>query len=353
MVIKMEHQINPTLYDELESDKKRKRALFFSKFVGYIPLIGLAAIIALYFVSLAVTGYRFSIQLEVIVNNIILVAFVATGASFIFAIGSFDLSLGANMLLCAIVGSLVYTSTGSLILMISVCVALATAISLVNYLLASVFNLPVFIMTVAMMTVLSTISSFIVGKNTVYLKFSNLSNPDREIFTNILDTVWFRFILLGVYVLICCFIFYFTKIGREQKFLGGNPVCAKLSGISSVRLAFISFTMAGIGIGLAAFCATLPTESVTTSTGSSVGMNMLIAIVFGGMALSGGPKAKAFAAFIGGCTMAFLDEFMYNVLMYAGIGSSSDYISMIVKAVLFLIVAFLLGMATRPRLLPR
>ena len=49
MVIKMEHQINPTLYDELESDKKRKRALFFSKFVGYIPLIGLAAIIALYF----------------------------------------------------------------------------------------------------------------------------------------------------------------------------------------------------------------------------------------------------------------------------------------------------------------
>ena len=80
---------------------------------------------------------------------------------------------------------------------------------------------------------------------------------------------------------------------------------------------------------------------------------MLIAIVFGGMALSGGPKAKAFAAFIGGCTMAFLDEFMYNVLMYAGIGSSSDYISMIVKAVLFLIVAFLLGMATRPRLLPR
>ena len=34
--------------------------------------------------------------------------------------------------------------------------------------------------------------------------------------------------------------------------------------------------------------------------------------------------------------MAFLDEFMYNVLMYAGIGSSSDYISMIVKAVLFL-----------------
>ena len=103
MVVKMAYQKSSAAYDELESDKERRRALFFSKFVGYIPLIGLAAIIGLYFISLAVTGYRFSIQLEVIVNNIILVAFVATGASFIFAIGSFDLSLGANMLLCAIV----------------------------------------------------------------------------------------------------------------------------------------------------------------------------------------------------------------------------------------------------------
>ena len=103
MVVKMAYQKSSAAYDELESDKERRRALFFSKFVGYIPLIGLAAIIGLYFISLAVTGYRFSIQLEVIVNNIILVAFVATGASFIFAIGSFDLSLGANMLLLSLI----------------------------------------------------------------------------------------------------------------------------------------------------------------------------------------------------------------------------------------------------------
>ena len=228
----MAYQKSSAAYDELESDKERRRALFFSKFVGYIPLIGLAAIIGLYFISLAVTGYRFSIQLEVIVNNIILVAFVATGASFIFAIGSFDLSLGANMLLCAIVGSLVYTRTGSLILMIAVCVALATAISLVNYLLASVFNLPVFIMTVAMMTVLSTISNFIVGRNTIYLKFSNSSNPDKEIYTNVLDTVPF----CSSWSLCSCLLLYFlfykdrkrTEISRRKSGLCqaiGNIFC--------------------------------------------------------------------------------------------------------------------------------
>ncbi len=348
-------QANSGAFESTEPDTERlrRRALLLSRFLNFVPLIGLVVVALLYFVSVAITGYRLSIQMEVIVNDIILVAFVATGATFIFTIGSFDLSLGSNMLLCAIVSSLIYNTTGSIVLMLLSGIVMATAISLINYLLASVFRLPVFIMTVAMMTVLSTAASFIIGKDTIYLGFANRSSADFPFYHAVLDTVWFRFLLLGVYVLFCCFIFYFTKIGRQQKFLGGNPICAKLSGVSAVRMAFISFSLAGIGIGLAAFCSTLPTGSVTSSTGSSVGMNMLIAIVFGGMALSGGPKAKALAAFIGGCTMAFLDEFMYNLLMYMGVGGSSSYITMIVKAVLFLIVAFLLGMATRPKLLPR
>lgn len=348
-------QANSGAFESTSSDGAftKRQMRFRSQIPNVIPLIGLVVIAALYFLSVAVTGYRLSIQMEVIINDIVLVAFVATGASFIFTIGSFDLSLGANMLLCSIVSALLYNATGSILAMLACAVVMATVISLINYLLAAVFHLPVFIMTVAMMTVLSTAANFIVGRDTVYLGFANRQNPDYAIYSGILDTVWFRFLLLAVYVLICCFLFYFTKIGRRQKFLGGNPICAKLSGISSVQMAFLSFTLAGIGIGLAAFCATLPTGSVTTTTGSSVGMNMLIAIVFGGMALSGGPKAKAFAAFIGGCTMAFLDEFMYNVLMYLGIGGSSAYVTMIVKAVLFLAVTFLLSIAMRPRLLPR
>lgn len=334
-------------------ENRRRRARFFSRFVNFIPLIGLILVVALYFLSIAVTGYRLSIQIEMIINKIILVAFVATGATFIFTIGSFDLSLGANMLLSAVIGSLVYRATESLWLMVLVSILVAIGISLVNYLLAAVFRLPVFIMTVAMMTVLSTISSFILGGETLYPGFAQRGSEDYAIYRNVLDTVWFRFGLLALYVLVCCFLFYFTKLGREQKFLGGNPVCAKLSGISVVKMTFISFTLAGIGIGLAAFCSTLPSGSIESATGGDVGMNMLIAIVFGGMALSGGPKAKAFAAFLGGCTMAFLDLFMSNILSYAEVTSGKDAITMLVKAVLFLAVATVLALATRPKLLPR
>ena len=334
-------------------NNRRERALFVSRAINFIPLVGLVLVAVMYFISVAVTGYKLEIQIEMILNRILLVAFVATGASFIFTIGSFDLSLGANMLLSAVLGALVYRATTSLWLMAILCILIAVGVSLVNYLLAAVFHLPVFIMTVAMMTVLSTASSFILGGETLYPGFAQRGSEDYAIYRNVLDTLWFRFLLLALYVGAACFLFYFTKLGRAAKFLGGNPVCAALSGVSVGRLALISFTLAGVGVGLAAFCSTLPSGSVESATGADVGMNMLIAIVFGGMALSGGPKAKAFAAFIGGCTMAFLDLFMSNLLNYADVTVGKDAITMMVKAVLFLAVTTALGAATRPRLLPR
>ena len=51
--------------------------------------------------------------------------------------------------------------------------------------------------------------------------------------------------------------------------------------------------------------------------------------------------------------MAFLDLFMSNILSYAEVESGKDAITMLVKAILFLIVAAVLGIATRPKQLPR
>ena len=76
---------------------------------------------------------------------------------------------------------------------------------------------------------------------------------------------------------------------------------------------------------------------------------MLIAIVFGGMAISGGPRSKALAAFIGGFSMAFLDQFM-TLLLESNTGSA---VTQIVKAVLFLTVVTLLSLSYRARQLPR
>jgi len=73
---------------------------------------------------------------------------------------------------------------------------------------------------------------------------------------------------------------------------------------------------------------------------------MLIAMVFGGMPMSGGPRSRMYAALLGSFSMAFLDALM-NIYV-----TGSWYLQ-IVKGVLFAVVVFLFTLGRRSRLLER
>lgn len=322
-------------------DALRRRVLIIQRVVGAIPAMAAAALGLLYVVCALANGINLRIGFEVIVSNVTLVALVATGASFIFTCGSFDLSLGASMLLSAVIGGYAGIRTGSVLIIVIVCIISAVLLSVTNSVLASFFNLPVFIMTIVMMNVYGSVSNLLfttLGEN------AKLSVP-FSLVTG-LNTTGFRIAILAAYEIFCCFLFYFTKLGRQEKFLGGNPVCAALSGIKPKSLTILSFALAGIGIGLAAFSLIVETPTLSSSSGSSVGMNMLIALVFGGMNMNGGPGSKMYAALLGSLSMAFLDSLM-NIFV-----TGSWYLE-IVKGVLFVLVVFLFTIGKRPRLLPR
>ena len=322
------------------------------RLTNYIPIIGTVLLAVIFFVTCIASNVEVSTNLEIVIKQAMIVGFLATGATFIFAIGSFDLSLGANMLVSAALGATVYIRTESLLLMLFVCIVACVAMSLLNAALASVFNLPVFVMTIAMMSVFSALSSLIISSvdpNGINTKLSRASNSDNGYY-QVLGNIWFQLAMLVLFVLMCGFLFNYMKMGRRQKFIGGNPICARLTGIAPTGITIFSFVIAGIGIGLAAFFTIMQDVSISSSSGGGVGMNMLIAIVFGGMAISGGPRSKALAAFIGGFSMAFLDQFMQVLLMESATGSA---VKQIVKAVLFLTVVTLLNLSYRKKMLER
>ena len=161
-----------------------------------------------------------------------------------------------------------------------------------------------------------------------------------------LNNTAFKIAVLLVFVLLCIFIFSFTKIGRMQKFLGGNPICAKLSGISEKKMAIIAFAMSGIGVGLGAFLSIVYAPTLTRNTASSIGMDVIIAIVFGGMPVSGGARSKIYAAVIGAFSMTLLSQIMVMFNLNSGIGQ-------MVKAAIFILVVFLATSDQRGNMLPR
>lgn len=305
------------------------------------PLLGLFVLMVAFFIIGMVKDINISYGIKAIVNQSVVVAVVATGAVFIYTLGSFDISLGASVAVSALLGGIAYNKTESLLVMAAVSIGIAVLIAIFNSVLASVFNLPVFVTTIAMLSVLNALILVLIKANGTG---SEIAVP--AVAVKQLNNIGFKVVLLVAFFLLCLLVFNFTPVGRKQKFLGGNPICAKLSGISGKKLSIIAFAMSGIGVGLGAFLSTIYAPTLTRNTASSVGMDVIIAIVFGGMPVSGGARSKIYAAVIGAFSMTFLSQIMIMFNLNSGIGQ-------MVKAVIFLVVVFLSTSNQRGKMLPR
>ena len=80
-------------------------------FTNLAPIAGLLALIILYFVLGTVKDINVTYGLKTIFNQSVVVAVVATGAVFIYTLGSFDISLGASTAVSALVGGMIYLKT--------------------------------------------------------------------------------------------------------------------------------------------------------------------------------------------------------------------------------------------------
>ena len=198
-----------------------------------IKVLPFAALVLLFGIFLAVVsakGYRLDMYLQIVFNEGVVLAVVATGAIFIYTLGTFDISLGAATLFSATMGVVTYNTTQNVVLMILAIFVSGVACSLVNSLLASVFHIPAFVTTVAMMSVLSAIASQIITTKGGAL--GGISIPG--VVVKPFDNIVFKIVVLAVFFIISYFVFNLTKVGRRQKFIGGNPVCAALTGIQQI-----------------------------------------------------------------------------------------------------------------------
>ena len=308
---------------------------------AFASAAGLLILIAAYYIIVAIRDANVAYGLKAVVNQSVVVALVATGAVFIYTLGSFDISLGAATGVSALLGAMAYNATGSLVVMFLVCVCVALLIGFINSSLASVFNLPIFVTTVAMMSVLSAFMLILIGLNgagdTIKVK-AKAVKP--------LDNIPFKVAVLLAYVALCWFVFTLLPVGRQSKFIGGNPLCARLSGISEKKMAIAAAMISAVGIGLGAFLTIVYAPTLNKDAASSIGMDVIIAIVFGGMTVSGGPRSRILAAVVGAFSMGFLTQIMTMLNLGSGFGQ-------MIKAAIFLTVVFIAMGDQRGKLLTR
>lgn len=307
--------------------------------INLVPLFMLIIIIAAYAIGKNVTGYKG--DLGDVINNGIFVAVVATGAVFIYSQGGFDMSLGNASLMCATVAALMYNATGNIFLSLIVAIFVGAGLGIINAILATMLNLPVMVMTLTMMNIIAAVHEAILGK------FGGLISVEGGMIKN----VWIYALFLVLFFVLCWFIFNYTKVGRRNKFIGSNKVAARFNGINLMQAGIISFAISGVGLGICGFlfaCTKSGSMYDAQTVLGQVGLNVVIAIVFGGMTTSGGPKSKVSCAIIGAFFSVFLDEF------FAAISTPTFQVgdfSFMVKGAVFIIVSLANMWDTRSKML--
>ena len=110
-----------------------------------------------------------------------------------------------------------------------------------------------------------------------------------------------------IIVVIAGYIVYeFTVFGKQNKAVGSNIEAARQSGVRINVIKFVPFLIVGGLCGLLGFFNLVKTGTASNQTGSSFFLDVLNAVLLGGMPLSGGAGSKYRAVIIGSLTSAFL-----------------------------------------------
>lgn len=300
-------------------------------YFNLVPLLMLVVIIVAYYIGKSITGYQGNIG--DVINNGIFVAVVATGAVYIYSQGGFDMSLGSSSLTCAILAAIVWNNTENAFLSLFLAIVLGALLGILNAVFATMLNLPVMVMTLTMMNILAAVNEAVLGEQGGLITIKGGLPKDA----------WVYALFLAAFFIICWSLFNYSKLGRRNKFIGSNKKAAKFNGISLMKAGMVSFAISGIGLGICGFLF-VSSNSFASSSGSfgastvlgQVGLNVIIAIVFGGMTTSGGPKSKVSCAIIGAFFSVFLDEF------FAAISTPTFQVGnycYMVKGLIFIIVS--------------
>ncbi len=116
-------------------------------------------------------------------------------------------------------------------------------------------------------------------------------------------------VIMAFLILVYQFVTTRTVVGRRIYALGGNVLAARLSGVKTERLVFITFANMGLLAALAGLVVAARLNSSTPSAGSGFELDVIAACFIGGVSASGG-VGKVMNVVIGALFMGVMNNGM-------------------------------------------
>ncbi|MFA9464581.1 MAG: ABC transporter permease [Velocimicrobium sp.] len=281
--------------DHVIKEKQETASSMKELFRRIVPFLGIILMI-LIFQTLGDGKLLTKGNLNGILNQTVYVAIMAFGAIFVYSHGGMDLSYGG------VIGFSV---------LISILVA-NTGVPVFVVFLTSILSALVWFLVNGMVSVYLKVSPFITSLCIMYMCRGILNTVCATQKYSIpvriyeYDNLAFKLsMLIGVYV-VCYLLFEKSSIGKSNKAIGGSKIAASQAGVKVEKTRMIAYIISGITVGIAGFILMARAGSVSTSTGQGLEMNVITALVLGGVPLSGGSRVKMIGALLGSFSVILL-----------------------------------------------
>ena len=242
-----------------------------------LPIAGLFVIFIIFNIF---TNWRMVSNLPLVLSQAYVVMISATGVFFIMTMGGLDFSQGSILGISSIAVCILSKYNIPLAILGGICTgAIIGGINGYFYVNRKIQS---FIVTICTMFLLRGVIRYLT---------TNAPVAGSAALVNF-DTIELKVGITVIIVLTAFVIFRFTKFGKYLKAIGAGEKAAIFAGIRTDNMKFLVYVLAGAMTGFAAFINVIKVGSVTSSGGSQLETQILIALVLGGMPISGGAQVR-------------------------------------------------------------
>ena len=280
-----------------------------------LPIVGL---IVVFLVFNVLTQGGLWANRSLVLNQVYVTMISATGVFFIMTMGGLDFSQGSILGIASIVVCLL--SSVNMFLAVIGGIVAGAAIGAVNGFFYVNRKIKSFIVTICTM--------FLFRGFIKYMASNSPVAASMRVYD--FDTAPIKLGITLAVLIIGFVAFRYTKFGVYLKAIGAGEKAAKFAGIRTDRMKFYIYVLAGAITGLAAFVNIVKNGSATANVGNQLETQILIALVLGGMPISGGAKVRFENVIVG----ALLYTVLNNGLTMMGLTTQA---MQLVQGVVFLI----------------
>lgn len=237
-------------------------------------------------------------NLQTIMNQSYSLIILSAGVTFIIAHGGIDFSCASVAAVSAMVIGMLNHAGCPLLLAGVVGVIAAILLSSITGILTVLFNVPAFIASLCMMNIGRGLVVMVIANNPVKLA------GDYSVFRS-----WgLKLAVLVVLLFVAYILMNHTLVGRYNKAIGANPIAASQGGVAVKKYRLIAYAFSGLCIGVASFFLLCRNPIVTTNFANGLQLEVLVAVMLGGMAPKGGYRASVRCAITGSLIIGFLSN---------------------------------------------